>query len=153
MTEEEKTYLLKLTTYSENTLKIVDYSMQRIDLLIISVSGAGIYICLQILQFIHEKALKVNTLSLKFTGCLFVASIIVNFIGQWCSYKANNYQYEITESKIYDIENKVDRSNNRSALVCYSSIYNKINNISNIISTSSMLVGLVLIIVFICSIF
>lgn len=152
MDESQKNYLDKLKTHSEYALKSIDYSIQRIDLLIISVSGAGIYVCLQILQYANTNHIQVPV-TLKVTGLLFVISIIINFISQWASYKAHLYGYKSTQNIIYDIENKTDSSKEKSANDCKSVIYNTINNISNILSTIAMLSGLIVMIIFIWVIF
>ena len=53
------------------------YSLQRMDLLIISISGAGVYVILETLKYSLEHPLNCILL-LKITGAFFVLSIIIN---------------------------------------------------------------------------
>lgn len=68
------------------------YSIQRIDILIISVSGAGIYLCLEALKFMYQNKLPIHW-ALKWSAGFFVFAIVINFISQYLSYKTNYYDY------------------------------------------------------------
>lgn len=81
--------------------------MQRIDLLIISVSGAGIYSCWDILKFLAEKKLTSDLTMLRISGFLFLFTIILNFIGQWSSFQANSKDEYSKRLEIDEIEKNV----------------------------------------------
>jgi hypothetical protein len=91
------------------------YSIQRIDLLIISISGAGIYVCFETIKYLSSKELP-TTVLVKVAGGLFLFGIIVNFISQLTSYKTNREDYlkldvelqneeEITDEVQLEIDN------------------------------------------------
>ncbi len=66
------------------------YSVQRMDLLIISISGAGVYVILETLKYSFENCLG-DLWLIKLSGGLFILSIVVNFISQYTGKKANHY--------------------------------------------------------------
>ncbi len=68
------------------------YSIQRIDLLIISISGAGIYVCFEAIKYLRTNNL-CSSVWIKVAGALFLFAIIVNFISQLTSYKSNRDDY------------------------------------------------------------
>ncbi|MHA7843821.1 MAG: hypothetical protein ACX93I_10910 [Winogradskyella sp.] len=75
------------------------YSIQRIDLLIISISGAGIYVCLETLKYLNENCIQHNLL-VKVSGIFLLASIVLNFISQIYGKNANYYDYLMCEEQI-----------------------------------------------------
>lgn len=77
------------------------YSIQRIDLLIISICGAGIYICLETIKHVATtNNLCAETLYIKSSGASFLVSIIFNFVSQQCGYKANLQSYFMYDCEI-----------------------------------------------------
>lgn len=86
------------------------YAIQRIDILIVSISGAGVYTCLETLKFSEiEKELS-NTWLLKAAGFGFVLAIIVNFVSQFTGKIANEVDMVWTDKKLQKLEknNQVD---------------------------------------------
>lgn len=75
------------------------YSVQRMDFLIISICGAGIYSCLETLKYAFENNIN-NTWALKLSGGLFIISIAINFISQLTGKKANYYDMIFCETFI-----------------------------------------------------
>jgi hypothetical protein len=75
------------------------YSIQRIDLLIVLLSGAGIYVCLETIKYLTEKELNVH-LSVKISGVFFLVSIMINFLSQIFGYKANEQDFLMCQTKI-----------------------------------------------------
>lgn len=138
MSEQEKD---RLNKHAELAYNNAFYAMSRIDLLIVSISGASIYICLEIIKYIKTQNLDISTIYFKLSGIVFVFSIIVNFIGQWASYKTNIIDYEIKKLAVAE-----DTSDKIKNLECDCTIYGKITNICNTLSTFSMLLGLILLI-------
>ncbi len=112
----------------------VFYGIQRIDLLIISISGAGIYICFETLKYLHESSMDISN-SIKISGGFLLIAIMINFLSQIFGRKSNYYDYLWCEVKldakdeptdeqktlIKDYDNKPD---------CYSSITNWLTYIS-----------------------
>ena len=75
----------------------ISYSTQRMDLLIISVSGAGVYLSMMTLQYILDKNYPASPIYLKVIAGIFLIAIIANFISQWASGKANTHDYLMCE--------------------------------------------------------
>ncbi len=75
------------------------YSNRRIDLLLVSISGGGIYACLETVKFLSEKDASVHWL-IWISASSFLFTIIVNFIGQFVGKKANHYDYLYCDAKI-----------------------------------------------------
>ena len=118
------------------------YSLQRIDLLIISISGAGIYVCLETVKYLMDKDQDVNSL-IKFSGGFFILSIIVNFLSQWFGFKTNEQDYLMCEAEIKKKEQTVIDAYDKS-----SDFFTKWTNRMNAASMASMFIGLILISIF-----
>jgi hypothetical protein len=133
------------------------YSSQRIDLLIIAISGTGIYVCLETLKFAKENYLE-SIFWIKVSGVLFVLSIIVNFISQFYGRKSNEQDYLVSQLLL---ENKVDNKkdldkNGKEEYDEYQSTskkYTKYTNRFNYTSAVSMSIGLVLLVIYFVFIF
>jgi len=159
MKQTEEKYISKLEKHEDILRSNAMYSIQRIDLLIISVCSAGIYLSLEIMKYITEsKSLnigQINFLNFRFkiTGALFLLSIIVNFISQWTAYKGNFYSLDSTKKKIESAEYKTDNSQKIKQIDSYANTYNEITNYTNLLSTILMLLGLLLMMIFIWNLF
>lgn len=79
------------------------YSTQRLDLLIVSLSGAGIYVCLETIKYFVTKAQPCGLL-LKISGFIFVVAITLNFLSQHFGYKANESDYLMCDAEL-DLNN------------------------------------------------
>ena len=119
------------------------YSMQRIDLLIISISGAGVYICLEAMKYSVEHYYP-NVWSIKLAGAFYVISIILNFISQQTGMKSNGLDMMLTEEQI-DCEDdpKDDATKEKiTNLKCKIELSNSITTILNKSSMISMFIAL-----------
>ncbi|TSJ47614.1 hypothetical protein [Fluviicola chungangensis] len=117
------------------------YSEQRIDLLIIAMSGAGIYVCLETIKFLGQNERPIDTL-LKLPGCFLLGAVICNFIGQLLSKRANKHDYlmcicveEQDDCGAEEHDKKADK-------------FSKAVEIANLISMISMFVGLILLVIY-----
>ncbi|MBL7932105.1 MAG: hypothetical protein JNL60_09385 [Bacteroidia bacterium] len=149
-------YLKKLEKHAEHLRLVRYYSIQRIDLLIISLSGVGIYTCFEILKYIdsHEIFKKYPEVDdpFNFCGILFTVAIISNFLSQWTAYKGSGHALESTKTDIYTTENeneldeqkKSEQSEKSEKQDKLSKIYNKVTEITNLISNGLMLLGLLI---------
>ena len=118
------------------------YSLQRIDLLIISISGAGIYVCLETVKYLMDKDQDVDSL-IKFSGGFFILSIIVNFLSQWFGFKTNEQDYLMCEAEIKKKKKTVIDAYDKS-----SDFFNKWTNRMNAASMACLFIGLILISIF-----
>ena len=120
------------------------YSGQRLDLLIVSISGAGIYVCLETLKYINDNHLYSSSL-IKWAGGILLLSIISNFISQFLGHKSNLYDYLMCEAKL-DAGDKISKKE-QSEIDKYnyqSDCYDKATTILNYISAIFMSIGLTL---------
>lgn len=85
------------------------YSVQRIDLLIIAVSGAGVYVCLETLKFLVKEEVNQNPILIKLAGLMFVLAVVVNFFSQVTGKKSNYYDYLMSCAKLEGDEIKSTR--------------------------------------------
>jgi len=124
----------RLLKYQEQTVSQINYSVQRFDLLIISISGAGIYLMFETLKFLKTPAnhiCSVNVILLKITGVLFMLAIIVNLISQLTGWHANSNEdkwinIEIKKKNKEEFDRHQYKSLNKkvSSLNCWTDILN-----------------------------
>ncbi|MEQ9377924.1 MAG: hypothetical protein RIG68_22240 [Imperialibacter sp.] len=124
------------------------YAIQRIDLLIISICGAGIYVILETLKFSKTNPLESLTL-IKGAGALFVLSIVVNFISQFTGKSANEMDMKMCQAKL-DAGQKPNKKQAKEITKCddLADIYTKWTNALNLISMITMLVALISLILY-----
>lgn len=74
-----------------------EYSMSRLDTLLVSICGAGVYTSFEIMKYVSEsKILKPAGIAhcnyyYKITALLFTLAIMANFFSQWTAYKSSSY--------------------------------------------------------------
>ncbi|GET35034.1 hypothetical protein PbJCM13498_38970 [Prolixibacter bellariivorans] len=127
------------------------YSTRRIDLLIISISGACIYIVFEILRFINSEGSKITgtpTILLKLSAILAVCAIIVNIFSQYWGFLANGYEARYSRAVINQIEENKDDNNELEVLDRKSRIYSFWTSLSNKVSIGLMLVGIVILVIY-----
>lgn len=141
-------YLKKLEKHAEHLRLVRYYSIQRIDLLIISLSGAGIYTCFEILKYINGdellKGYPIVRTPFEICGILFTLAIISNFLSQWTAFKGSGHALESTKLDIHAVENESNESEKSEKQEKLSETYNKITEIANLISNALMLIGLLI---------
>lgn len=139
------------------TMAHMDYSLKRIDLLVISISGASIYVCLEALKFLREQDIPITS-HIHISGGLFLLAILINFISQFLGFKANKLDYEWSCMKVhYKSKSKENRKKtekvNINAKDELSDKYNLWTTISNITSAAAMVIGLILLLYYFAFIF
>ncbi|WP_125719920.1 hypothetical protein [Flavobacterium ustbae] len=121
------------------------YSIQRIDLLIISICGAGIYVCLETIKYLASTKTICECLYLiKFSAFFFLIGIILNLISQQFGYKANQQSYLMYDCEI-EIEETKTQSNRdelMAKLECDKNNYDKeserFSNLTTTLNYTSM---------------
>lgn len=129
------------------------YSIQRIDLLIVSISGAGIYVCLETMKYIRDNNLT-DEIFIKVSGGLFLLAIGFNFVSQIYGRKSNYQDYLMCDTEIKagkkiseKEQNEIDEHDRMSEK------YSKLTNVLTDISTLLMFLGLVVTMLFFLFIF
>ena len=120
------------------------YSIQRIDLLIVSICGAGIYICLETIKYLSDKSEDISLL-VRISGGLFLFGIIVNFLSQILGYKANKEDFLMCQAEI-ETGDKISKSE-QAEIDRYdkkAEMFSKLTEKSNFLSMGFMFIALIL---------
>ncbi len=139
----------KWKEYLTNTRDRTNYSTRRMDLLIISICGAGLYIIFETLREFKTGDISIDQPNLLlFSGLSFLIAIASNFISQMTGYSANNNEEKYILEELEKMEGeKIDDCQHKN-------IDNKIQDLNtwtkrlNYVSISLMFLGLVLLTVF-----
>ncbi len=89
----------------DNAKQYLLYAMQRIDLLLISISGAGIYGGWEIFKYVKDRSPLQNFCLLEISQILFLVTIVLNFLAQWFSYNTH-WNEIIGKEQIRDLYSK-----------------------------------------------
>lgn len=164
----EKNKEIKYKEWSEHlrtTKEKSDYSIKRLDLLIISISSGGLYVLLEALRELRGADESINKCYAVICGVLFVITILINFISQISGYKANIFEEEYINIEL-DIlssnlekdkkEKKKDKKGQKDKRLKEQDElddkikrYNNITEWSNIISAVTLVLGLIFLTLFI----
>lgn len=98
------------------------YAIQRMDLLIVTISGAGIYVGLEVLKFSTDYNLPLLWL-VKSSGITMVTSIISNLASQWTGKETNKYDMLMRESEL--LADKPISEEDKSEIEQYDDLSNK----------------------------
>ena len=119
------------------------YSSQRMDLLIVSLSSAGIYVCLETIKHLSNNEACIS-LWLKFSGVFFLFSIMINFFSQIFGYKANEKDFLMCQVEIETDEKMSKKEKAELKKYDLSSIkFSKLTDMFNYISIALMFFGLI----------
>jgi hypothetical protein len=132
-----------------NTKDRTNYSIRRMDLLVIAISGAGIYIIFETLREFKTGKIEIeNSTILIWSGVILLLGIISNFISQVTGYHGNNNEEKYIVEELKKIEGKKHDA-------CLQKEYdNKVNQFNfwtdllNVVSIVFMLVGVFLLAIF-----
>jgi len=114
------------------------YTVQRLDLLIISISGAGIYVSLEALKFLKENKMETSYL-IKVSGFILLLAIVLNFVSQILAYWSNYYDYLYCDEKL----DKKPKNEDYKIYEKKSDCYNLWNIRLNLASALAMFLGLI----------
>lgn len=156
LTEEQKQESIKqLESYVEITRKSKDYSIQRFDILAITICGAGIYTDFELMKFIASSTIlnreQISSFNLPFkvSALFFTLSIISNFISQWTAYRCLYWTIEYTKLTVLIMRGLVSESYSKAELMKKrADFYNRWSNPLNIATISFLGIGVLLIILF-----
>ncbi len=123
------------------------YSLKRIDLLIISISGSGIYICFETIKYLVENKYSDIPSLIKCSGITFLLAIIINFISQITGHLSNKNDFLMCDAELAEDEDDINKYDKESAK------YDKITQIFNYSSMVFMCVGLATIVYYFLFIF
>jgi hypothetical protein len=101
----------KWVSHLENSKERTNYAIRRMDLLIITISGGGIYVILESLRELKTSEelspiLSENKTVLILSGIFFLLCITLNFVSQLTGYQANTNEECYVQQELKKIENK-----------------------------------------------
>lgn len=106
------------------------YSIRKIDNLLLSISSAGLYVILETFKYCLEQGLS-NQFILKISGLAFVLSIVFNFLSQFSGKKANEfdtkYNYKSIDKLVYSLKNDKEIRESDQKADDFSKLTNKYN--------------------------
>lgn len=127
------------------------YSIQRVDILTISISGACIYIVFEILRFLNSAAFvhtQTCTALLKISAIASVLAIAINFLSQILGYHANKFEAIYSREVVNQLEDEIEDDKKLDAIDIKSKCYSKLTSISNVTATIFMTIGIILLVIF-----
>lgn len=157
MSDEKKqdVKLQRWIKHEERSLSNKWYATSRIDLLIISISGGGLYIAFETLKFIKEQKFQIDYNFLQWAGGFFAFAIAINFVSQIFGFYANKNEAEYANKQIKKQMNDYKNDDELSVLNLEISdldgncnTNNKRVRICNIASIGAMVVGILLLAIF-----
>lgn len=132
-----------------NTRERTNYSIRRMDLLIISISGAGIYIIFETLREFKTGHIKIEYSSLLlFSGLCFLTAILANFISQKTGFYSNDNEEKYIRLELDKITGKEINGGKQKKYDENVKTFNKSTDYLNAASIFLMLIGLVLLALF-----
>lgn len=154
MTDDErsKLYLDRLLSHLEKTKERKFYSIQRFDLLVISISGAGLYTIFETFKFFTIQHMKSDFTFPRVAGIHFAIAIIINVVSLWSGYKANALELERTELLISEEKENPKKDASRSLklrkLKVRIASFNNWTSWMNINATRALISGMILLAIF-----
>lgn len=146
--EMKKKNQLRYNAWNEhlnNTKERTNYSIRRIDLLIISISGGGIYVIFETLREFKTGNVQIeNPNILLVSGLALLFAIILNLFSQYTGYYSNNYEERYINLELSKIEgNKIDECEQEN-IDKKVNFYNKLTDFFNTSSLLLMILGIIL---------
>jgi len=149
LTEEQNTKYNAWNEHLNNTRERTNYSLRRMDLLIISICGAGIYIIFETLREFKTGEIGIeNDNILIATGIFFLLAITINFISQITGYHANNNEEKFIIMELDKIQERKINEQEQKSLNANVTSYDSWTSILNIASIGLMFLGLIFLAIF-----
>jgi hypothetical protein len=144
---KSKRFIRNMKDHKEKTIANLKYSLDRFDILIISISSGGLVFSMGFVKDIISDATKIDFLLLKISWIFFGLSIILNLLSQVTAYYANNFELRITKNIIRK-ERKCELIGNQSKLENKKNILNFLTNLFNGSSLILLITGIILFVIF-----
>lgn len=146
MKKKDREYISDLKEYLSKAENRVKYSLERFDILIISLSSGGLILALNLYKNFQE--LCVDKAFVKLSWLFFSIALIINLSSQVTGYLANKYDIKGTQNEIYEIEKKKIIGNQKHIDKCQK-VSNFLTKFFNVTSFLSLTTGIILLILFI----
>ncbi len=144
--KKDKKYIKSLELYLVKAEERVKYSLERFDILIISLSSGGLVLSLNL--FRDCKDLFVDNVLLKYSWACFSFSLVINLSSQITGYFANKYDINGTKNIIKIIKKKIEVRNQKK-LDFIQKIFDILTMFFNCLSFVFLILGIILLVLFV----
>jgi len=145
--ENKLRYIEKLEAHIKTTEGAVTYSLDRFDVLVISLASGGLTLSMGFVKNMFDDFSKVDLTFLKLSWVLFSISLVVNLLSQVTGYFVNKYEIQISKN-IIRIKREKDPRGNQSIKERYKSIFDILTHAFNLISLLTLIFGIILMVLF-----
>lgn len=142
--ERDEKYLVALKEYIIKAENRVKYSIERFDILIITLSSGGLVLCINLYSNFKEADKYIVGLSWLF----FSTALIINLLSQISGYYSNKLDIKCVNNIINEIEER-EISGNPKLIEIIHTICNKTTDILNFLSFICLVIGIVQTIIFV----
>jgi len=146
MKKEDKEHLSDLKDYVSQAEERVKYSLERFDILIISLSSGGLVLALNLFKNFQKMSIEKNFL--KLSWLFFSLALIINLLSQVTGYLANKYDIKGTNNEIYELEKK-ELEGSQKWIDRHQKTWNLLTKWLNILSFFTLATGILLLTLFI----
>ena len=143
MKKKDKKYIIALKEYITTAESRVKYSLERFDILIISLSSGG----LALSSSLYEHFTDGNKNFLNIAWIFFSSALIINLLSQITGYHANKLDIKCTNILIDEVKGKQEEGAHKK-LDCIKSICNFLTSMLNGLSFVCLTTAIVLVILF-----
>lgn len=147
MPEAEDRFIKNLEAHIERTDLNLKYSIDRFDILIISISSGGLVFSMEFVKDLLTKKPDIDFLPLKISWVLFSLSIVLNLLSQVTGYYANKYEITITKNIIKQERNKPIKGNQNNLELGHK-IFNSLTIIFNGLSLLFLISAIIILVIF-----
>ena len=149
---EDKTNELKALRWRDNKERALShkwYAIGRMDLLIIAISGAGLYVVFELIKYFRDNHYTNDLTWLKWSAIFFTFAIITNFVSQFFGFYANQKDAIYNNNKFLNAIGEQGKSEQELIEIdCYRKIYDRWVNVTNWLSVSWMGIGIVILTIY-----
>jgi hypothetical protein len=145
-------YIKKLENWIEEREKVLDYSIEQYDKLIITLSSGGLVLTVGFVRDIVKITPCTDTTNLQISWCLFTAALIISLLSHITSYLANKYEIDYTNEEINCLKKKEEfkiKGFNIKKISFLKKFFNSGTIILNVLSSVSLAIGIILFVIFI----
>jgi len=147
---KNKRFIKNLEKHIDNTNQNLKYSLDRFDILIISLSSGGLIFSMGFVKDILSSDTEINYILLKISWILFGGSIISNLLSQVTGYFANSLEIKISKNIIRQERGKSFKGDQNK----FEKNHRRYNSLTKYLNGSSLtfLIGAVILLIIFVSI-
>jgi len=144
MKKKDKKYIQKLEEHKISAKALVKYSLDRFDVLIISLSSGGLALSVSL----YENFKDGDKMCINVAWIFFSSALIINLLSQITGYHANKLDIKCTSMVIEEVKGRVELDSHKK-IDSKKEIFNKLTSLFNGLSFLSLTTAIVLVIFFI----